>query len=74
MDQKINIRSFRDAWLADFLSTQRHIERSLLKSITRYQENWTSLMLQLLIGIYVPHQGTGTKSYRGNCRNTPPLE
>ena len=32
MAQKKNIRSFRDAWLADFLSIQRHIERSLLKS------------------------------------------
>lgn len=53
MAQKKNIRSFRDAWLADFLSIQRHIERSLLKSIPRYHESWTSLMLPLLIGIYV---------------------
>lgn len=47
MAQKKNIRSFRDAWLADFLSIQRHIERSLLKSIPRYHESWTSLMLPL---------------------------
>ncbi len=38
-------------WLI-FLSIQRHIERSLLKSIPRYHESWTSLMLPLLIGIY----------------------
>lgn len=37
-------------WL--ILSIQRHIERSLLKSIPRYHESWTSLMLPLLIGIY----------------------
>lgn len=40
-------------WLI-FLSIQRHIERSLLKSIPRYHESWTSLMLPLLIGIYAP--------------------
>ncbi len=73
MAQKKNIRSFRDAWLADFLSIQRHIERSLLKSIPRYHESWTSLMLPLLIGIYAL-RGTDTKSYPGNYRNTPPLE
>lgn len=39
-------------WLI-FLSIQRHIERSLLKSIPRYHESWTSLLLPLLIGIYV---------------------
>lgn len=33
-------------WLI-FLSIQRHIERSLLKSIPRYHESWTSLMLPL---------------------------
>lgn len=49
-------------WLI-FLSIQRHIERSLLKSIPRYHESWTSLMLPLLIGIYAPLQGTDTKSY-----------
>ena len=74
MAQKKNIRSFRDAWLADFLSIQRHIERSLLKSIPRYHESWTSLMLPLLIGIYAPLRVTDTKSYPGNYRNTPPLE
>lgn len=42
-------------WLI-FLSIQRHIERSLLKSIPRYHESWTSLMLPLLIGIYAPLQ------------------
>lgn len=74
MAQKKNIRSFRDAWLADFLSIQRHIERSLLKSIPRYHESWTSLMLPLLIGIYAPLRGTDTKSCLGNYRNIPPLE
>lgn len=37
-------------WLI-FLSIQRHIERSLLKSIPRYHESWTSLMLPLLIDL-----------------------
>lgn len=49
-------------WLI-FLSIQRHIERSLLKSIPRYHESWTSLMLPLLIGIYAPLRGTDTKSW-----------
>lgn len=60
-------------WLI-FLSIQRHIERSLLKSIPRYHESWTSLMLPLLIGIYAPLRGTDTKSCLGNYRNIPPLE
>ncbi len=69
MAQKKNIRSFRDARLADFfLSIQRHIERSLLKSIPRYHESWTSLMLPLLIGIYAPPPGNRYEELSGKLQ------
>lgn len=74
MAQKKNIRSFRDAWLADFFvhsTPHRKIPAEIHTTLSRKLD---------IINAATSHRdlrflrGTDTKSYPGNYRNTPPLE